>query len=226
MSLIEAKGIVLEAIELAERPQSDYTRMWKLLVNEYRNLNLYHINNVRFRKVEMSNQKIIVYPDDMIKLLGCYVPYQGEIVKLSKKKLVPTTSLQSGVTIRDVEDGEGEAIKVDVLGKVAKPHNVFGYYYDYKRERYIVFMTESRTEVILAYQTNGLTAGDTLIPLEYKNALLYGMLYKDILLRKNTQWRTQEVKMLYDEEIRKLSIPEFNYEDFADAWIGTNTVTR
>ena len=226
MSLIEAKGIVLEALEIAQLPQNDYTRMWKFLVNEYRDLNLFHINNVKFVKTEMDNQHIIYYPDDLIKLIAVYIPYNGEVVKLSKKNLVPTTSLQAGETIRDVEDGEGEAVLVDQVGKVAKPHNVFGYYYDYKRERYIVFLTESKTEVILAYQTNGLTANDTLIPLEYKNALLYGMLYKDALFRKNTQWRTSELKALHDEEKRKLSIVEFDYETFADAWMNPNTVTR
>lgn len=226
MSLIEAKGIVLEAIELAERPQNDYRRMWNLLVNEYRDLNMYHINNVRFKKEVMSNQKIITYPPDMLKLIAVYVPYNGEIVKLSRKGLVPTISTQYGKEIRDAEDGENEALLVDVDGYVAKPHNVFGYYYDYKRERYIVFVTDERTEVILAYNTNGLTSENTLIPLEYKNALLYGILHKDSLFRKNPQWRIGELKQLHDEEVRKLSMAEFDYEDFADVWINSNTVTR
>ena len=226
MSLVAAKGIVLEALELAQLPPSDYGRMWKFLVNEYRDLNLYHINNVRFKKEEMDNQYMIMYPEDCIRVVSVYVPYNGETVKLSRRKLVPTTSIQYGKTIRDPEDGENEALLIDKTGKVAVPHNEFGYYYDYKRERYMVFVTDARTEVILAYQTNGLTANDTTIPLEFKNALLYGILYKDALFRKNTQWRTGELKQLCDDEKRKLTTIDFDYETFADVWMTPNVATR
>jgi len=225
-NLIEAKAIVLEAIELAQLPQSAYGRLWKMLVNEYRDLNLYAINNVKFSKVAMDNNKIIYYPDDMVKLIAVYVPYNGEMVKLTKRRLVPTTSLTNGVVNRNVEDGENEPVSIEIRGRGAVPHNPFGYYYDYKHERYLAFVTESRTEVVLGYQTSGMSSQDTLIPVECKNALLWGIIYKDTLMSKNPQWKTQDVYRLHQDELDKLRKIDFDYELFADSWLNPNQVTR
>jgi hypothetical protein len=226
MSLIEAKSVVLEIMQHLDSPDSHYWKIWSKVVNVYRTLHLYHSHNVRLNKYVMDNNKIIYYPDDMLELVTCYIPYEGQMVRLTPKKIVPTISRFMGNDIRNEEDGEGEAIAVSTMGYKAKPHNIFGYYYDYKKERYIAFLTEERTEVILAYKTSGLTSDDTLIPEEFKNALIWGVVYQEVLLSKNTMWRTQEVKAMYDEEVRMLRKPTYDVNALLDVWLNGATLNR
>lgn len=226
MSLIEAKSVVLEVMQYMELPESSYWKVWSKLVNVYRDVNLHHSPVVKISKEVMNNNKVIFYPDDMIDLIDCYVPYNGEMAPLTPKKIIPTQSLTMGIEHRDIEDGEGEQIRVSGRGYSAKPSNPHGYYNDYKDGRYIVFLTENRSEVILAYKTSGLSADNTLIPAEYKNALLWGTIYQETLMSKTTQWRTQEVKQEYDNALSLIRKPKFNVNAFLDAWLNGATLHR
>ena len=224
--LVEAKSVVLEIMQHLESPESHYWKIWSKVINVYRELHLHHTHNISLKKETMNNNSIIFYPDDMVELVRCYVPYEGELVALTPKKIVPTVSRQMGVDVLNIEDGEGEAIYISTKGYKAKPANPFGYYYDYKKERYIKFLVDSRREVILAYKTSGLSTDDTLIPIELKNALVWGVIYQEVLLSKTTMWRTQEVKALFDEYKGTIKKPTFDVNAFLDSWLNGATLNR
>jgi hypothetical protein len=226
MALISAKSVVLEIKDNLRAPEGDYWRIWNMLVNVYRDVNLYHTQEARLSKQTMDNNYIIYYPDDMVDLVSVYVPYEGKMVRLTPSNIVPTTSLQMGETVLNVEDGEGEAIRTSVSGYKAKPFNPFGYYYNYKKGRYIKFLVESRTEVILAYKTTGLTTDDTFIPVEYKNALIWGVIYQETLLGRNSMWRTQDVEKMYNNALMLIKRPKFDVEAFLDVWLNGATLNR
>lgn len=225
-SLIEAKSIVLEVLDLAKLPEEEYSRVWRLLINVYRDMNLNHISNVKMSKQAMDSNHIVYYPDDMLELVKIYVPYRGRLEPLTETNIVPTVSLRMGRLENNLEDGEGEAIAVETRGMMAKPHNMMGYYYNYKYERYIKFLVESRTEVLLAYKTSGLSTDDTLIPAECKNAIIWNVIYEDTLLSKNPQWKTGEVRLKAENELVKLRRVSFDYDAFITAWIKPLTPTR
>ena len=224
--LVEAKSVVLEIMQHLESPDSHYWKIWSKVINVYRELHLHHTHNITMSKETMNSNFIVYYPDEMVELVRCYVPYEGVMTPLTPKKIVPTVSRQMGVDVLDLEDGEGEPISISTSGYKAKPANPFGYYYDYKKERYIKFLVESRSEVILAYKTTGLSTDDTLIPIELKNALVWGVIYQEVLLSKTTMWRTQEVKMLFEEYKASIKKPTFDVNAFLDAWLNGATLNR
>lgn len=224
--LVEAKSIVLEAMMLMGKPQSDFPMVFQHLVNGYRELRMYHISNVTYKKTSMDSQRIVEYPDDMVRLLGVYVPYHGEIVRLTQRPLVPTTSLQYGKRVRDVEDGEGEGVAQTTVGSNARSANVFGYYMDDKENRIILCLTEARTEVVVAYVSSGLTPNDTLISVEYKEALVNYIMWRDALMRKDNMNYVAMLDKVYNEGLRMLEKPVISYEDMASVWITGKTVDR
>ena len=226
MSTVQAKSVVLEILRKLELPDSHYWKVWDSVVNVYRSINLHHAHFPRIKKEVMDNNRIIYYPSDMVELIKCYVPYQGKLEELTPTNIVPTVSQQMGMVVRNVEDGEGEAIHVGHRGMKSKPQNPFGYYYDYKKERYIAFLVQDRSEVMLAYKTSGLTSDDTLIPVELKNALLWGVIYEEVLLSRNTMWRTQEVKRMYDDALALVRKPSVNMKALVEAWVGGATLNR
>lgn len=226
MSLVTAKSVVLDIMRKARMPEEEYFRTWGMVVDVYRDMHLNHVDSVKVSKAAMNNNRIIFYPSDMIELVGCYVPYHGEMVALSPKKLVPTYSRRLGANVLNLEDGEGEPVRVGGRGYKAEPHNEFGYYYNYTHERYIRFETDYRSEVMLAYKTSGLSEDDTLIPVQYKNALFWGVVQMDTLLSRNPQWRAQEVGRKYEDELSKLRMQHFDHHMLVEAWIRSATPTR
>lgn len=226
MNTVEAKSVVIEILRKLQLPDSHYWRVWDSVVNVYREINLHHAHFPRIKKEVMDNNRMIYYPSDMVELISCYVPYQGKMEELTPTNIVPTVSQQMGVTIRDIEDGEGEAIHVGYRGMKAKPQNPFGYFYDYKKERYIVFLVEDRSEVMLAYKTSGLTSDDTLIPIELKNALMWGVIHEETLLSKTTQWRTSDVERKFEKALSMVRKPSVNMKALVEAWIGGATLNR
>ena len=63
-SLIEAKSIVLEVLDLAKLPEEEYSRVWRLLINVYRAMNLNNIPNAKMSKEAMDSNHIVTNPDD------------------------------------------------------------------------------------------------------------------------------------------------------------------
>lgn len=222
--LVEVKSMVVETLMLTGRPQSDFPIIFQHFVNGYRELRKYHISNVTYRKMPMDGQKMLDYPDDMVRLLGVYIPYHGEIVKLTQKPLVPTTSMIYGQKVRNVEDGEGEALSVSK--NPGESQNAFGYYMDDKDNRVLIFLTEARTEVVVAYISSGLSAESSLISVEYKEALTNYVMWRDALMRKDNMNYVQILKKVYDDSVRMLEKPTISYEDMASVWIVGKTVNR
>ena len=100
--LIEARDLVNEALMLTNRPQSDYGVIFQHLVNGFRELNKNSATSVKYQKMTMDSQRMIDYPEDLVELKYVFVPYHGEIKPLTRKPLVPTTSLIHGGRVRNI----------------------------------------------------------------------------------------------------------------------------
>jgi hypothetical protein len=223
---IEAKSIVTEALMLTGRPQSDFPVIFQHLVNGYRELRKYHVENVTYEKTIMDGQKIVEYPKSMVRLLGVYVPMAGEIARLTRKPLVPTVSLMYGKRVRNLEDGEGEPIDVSTQGNRAVSMNNLGYYMEDKENRIIICLTSTRTEVILAYVHSGLDPDNTSISVEYKESLMNYILWRDALMRKDNMNYVAMLEKVYSDGVRMLEKPVISYEDMASVWIVGKTISR
>jgi len=224
--IIKANDLVNEALMLTRRPQSDYGLVFQHLVNGYRELNTHQAVGVKYEKKQMDGQRMVDYPEDLVELKYVFVPYHGQPQKLTRKPLVPTTSLMYGERRRNVEDGENEPISIQTRGNHALPHNVFGYYMQNDAERWIIFLTDSRSEVVLAYTTNGLSADNKYIPTAYKEVLLNYIIWRDAFFAKENMNYILEAKRTYTDSLRELEKPNVNYEDFVDAWVVNKTVGR
>jgi hypothetical protein len=71
-----------------------------------------------------------------------------------------------------------------------------------------------------------LTTDDTFIPVEYKNALIWGVIYQETLLGRNSMWRTQDVEKMYNNALMLIKRPKFDVEAFLDVWLNGATLNR
>lgn len=224
--IVRAKDLVNEALLLTRRPQSDYGLVFQHLVNGYRELNTHQAVGVKYSKETMDSQRMVDYPDDLVELRYVFIPYHGQPQKLTRTPLVPTTSLMYGERRRNVEDGENEPIPIQTRGSQAEPHNPFGYYMQDDANRWIIFLTDSRTEVVLAYTTSGLSSEDRYIPAAYKEVLINYIVWRDAFLGKESISYVQQAERIYNDSLRRIEKPNVNYDDFVNVWVVSKTVGR
>lgn len=204
LALVSIRDVVRETIFLAEESEDKYKKFLQLAINGYREFNKHHYNNTKRVKLTLDSNKIVPYPNDMIKCVAIYTHKDGEYLRLSKKDtMVDTTSLQSGVVLRDKDDGEGEDIRVNAYGFVGGIINEYGFYTEDKRNARFIFLTDRVTEVIIDYITNGISSDDDKIPVMCKQALQAWMLWQNALYdRRYNLGEKQVYKKNYDDEIR------------------------
>lgn len=180
--LVSIKDIVRETLWFAKRgdAESNYKRFVQYAINGYRELNEHHFKNTKRVKLEMDDNHIIPFPDDMIKAVNIYIPLEGRYVRLTREDtMVDTTSLQAGVIVRDEDDGENEDIKVVVAGFRGGITNEYGYYTEDIRNSRFIFLTDYRTEVILDYISNGISTTDDAIPVMCKDAIQKYLIWQE-----------------------------------------------
>lgn len=210
--------------------ESDYTRMVQIAIDGYRELNLTVLPEGRnVEKFTMDTNYIIYMPDDLIMVNRICVPLDGLLWPLTNnEKIVPTTSLVGGAETLDTEDGEG--VDITSLGSAYSTRggrNTEGYFkVDYKKRR-IIFRNVNRTEVLLDYNTSGVSLTETTyIPTYAKIALeayirLY-MEYNNPIPNPNTIAIFQD---LYNTQKSICRGIKFSLTDFLDSIYRTYSPT-
>lgn len=171
-ALVSIKEIVKETLWFAGKGESEYKKFLQYAINGFRELNKHHYNNAKQAKLQMDSNFIIPYPMDMVKDVAIYVPVNGEFKRLTNKNsLVNTVSLQSGVEVRNTDDGENASILTRTTGYQPGIHNTYGYYTADNRNKRFIFVTNYRTEVILSYISNGISSDNDEVSTIVKEAL-------------------------------------------------------
>lgn len=205
-ALISIREVVRETLFLTKNDDSEYKRFLQYAINGFREMNKHHYKNTKRTKLTMDSNYIIPFPSDMVLCVNIYIPLNGEYVRLTKKDtIVDTTSLQSGVVVRNTDDGENEDILITTSGFKGGALNSYGYYTEDKRNARFIFLTNYRTEVIVDYITNGISTDDDNIPTMCKQALQAWIKWQNALDdRKYNLGEKQIYKQNWDEEIRML----------------------
>ena len=203
-------------------PESKAVQVMQMVIDGYRELNLVVCDEGRVRELRtMDDNYIINLPDDLLKLNDIYIPYQNGIWSLSRREDIPIiTDTELGAEIipdewgggRDISHGQGLAFQ-STGGR-----NYEGYYVVDTDKRRIHFRNVNRSEVMLDYNTSGISRIDvTYIPMTIKPALeAYVMMeasaYAIIPLAEYELHRDR-----YERQKAILRMLDFNFTAFTDA---------
>ena len=182
--LVSLKALVQSALWQAKRPPSDYRRFFEFAYRGYRELRLHHVQEgVKFVKATPSTINTINFPEDMVDFVGIGVPVSGKVIWLTRDDdIVITTTLVGALETQDSDAEEG----VDILDAAATNLytkggiNLDGYYKIDWENRRIMLNSVTRTEVILAYRSSGVSVtGETYIPVKFENVLIAWIMWQD-----------------------------------------------
>lgn len=211
-------GILMKA----DIPEGRSVSVKQFVIDGYRELNLVVADEGRIQKLfTMDSNLIINMPDDLIDLKDVYVPRDNGIWSLTRRKEIPViTETYVGAEIIPEDWGEGRDIVhgEGIYYQTKGGRNTYGYYNaDYKKRR-IFFRNVDRSEVLLDYNTSGISRTDiTYIPMSIKGALeayvmmemaAYGIIPK-------TSWELH--KRRYEDQKSILRMLDFNFTAFTDA---------
>jgi hypothetical protein len=158
---------------------------WALLaMDAYRHLRLFSLNEPVYVKLTPDALNRVSLPTDYIGFVNIYVPVGGKLVSLTRDdQIVPTLSGLTGAETLDSTDGEGVSIADEPYAgyMTVGGYNVDGYYTLDEERRKIILVDLSRTEVVLAYISTGVSSTDTFIPMEAVPAMEAHMIWNDKL---------------------------------------------
>lgn len=221
-ALATIREIVDGILFKANLPEGRAVQIKQMVIDGYRELNLVVRDEGQVVKLfTMDDNYIILMPDDLIKLNDVFVPKNNALWSLTRRKEIPIiTETLAGAEVvpedwgggRDIPHGEG------VVFQTKGGRNYEGYYTVDYTDRKIIFRNVNRSEVMLDYNTSGLSRVDvTYIPMEAKSALeAYVMM--ELAVYQIIPIQTYELhKRRYDDQKSILRMLEFNFTAFTDA---------
>jgi len=213
--------VVKKAIHRGRLPLSEYKLVFGLCMDGMRDLNLYTVKGERIQWLSMTDTNCINLPSDYLSFIKLGVPIGGRLWSFSYDgSIIAPTTMSNGVETLDATKGEGVSA---VQGKfnpdgTSVPYNSSGYNstgghnnynftFDLENRR-LVLDGIDRTQVLLVYKSNGISAsGETLLSATYEEALLSFISWKLAVGQKNMSW-SQSGKQEYYEECNKLKFLE------------------
>lgn len=211
-------GILLKA----GIPDGRSVQVKQMVIDGYKELNLILLDEGRVVELyEMDENFIILMPDDLVTLNDIYVPKNNAIWSLTRRKEIPLiteTVLGSEVIPDDWGGGKDIPNGMGVAFQTTGGRNYEGYYTIDEVKRRILFRNVSRSEVMLDYNSSGISRTNvTFIPMAAKAALeAYVMM--ELAVYNIIPINTYPLhKKRYEEQKSILRMIDFNFTEFTDA---------
>lgn len=207
LGLTTLKDIALKEIHRNRLPMSEYKLIIGLIADGMRDLKLFTMKGSNAVRLKMNIINCIELPEDYLSFISLSVPYRGRLFTMTEDKMIVSPmSISNGIDVLNKDKGEG--IFTDSL--VSESYNSGGGQNDYKyhievNNRRIVIDGFSRTEVTLAYKSNGISqSGATLIPSVAEESLLSWVDWKRAKGNKEALSTILNLEKDYNAECYKL----------------------
>jgi len=209
---ISLKHLVQEILLETGREEGFRKKCTHFVINGIRDLNTYHIDNIKTTKVTCNDIGIIDMPTDYVSFRGLSMTDGGLTWTLTRRDdLIRTTTELDGEETLDSDIGEGVSIDTGTDYGYATVGGKNDYYFtiDERNTRFIVRPLPSTTRTFfLQYTSSGLDLNEgnaITVPVKVKDALKCYVLYKEALYNdKGNKSFAGLYKSEYREEISKL----------------------
>lgn len=217
------RDIVKKALWQAKRPKTDKMRFLEFAIDGIRELRLYHVREgIKITKNTLSDINTIDFPSDMEDYICLGIPINGELWTLTRRDtIIRTTTTVDSVETLDSDDGEGVAIDDSQPMSMAARGgvNLHGYYYaDWEEKRFVV-NSNSRSEILLYYISNGISSSDdsVYIPKKFVPALISYMVWQDACFVAGQEGRAQYLEQQWEKRKHELKESEMpSIDEIAD----------
>lgn len=197
---VSLKDLVKEIIFETDRDEGFYKKCMHHVINGLREMNKFHINNVRTVRVTCSPVGIIPLAGDYIQLVGIYVAYRDTLYPLTRRDDMITP-----------ENESGDAAYLDTGGNYSYAtvgaKNDYYYTVEERDNRIVVANIPTRT-VYIQYISSDVGYRDSRnnhVPIRLKEALKWYVLYKDALASDYGDKKLVGLyKREYEEEVSKI----------------------
>ena len=225
-NLITISEIVNGLMFKSKLPDGEEIRIKQLVLDGYRELNLTTLPYGRAQYLgDMNENYVLDMPVDLDSVKDIFVPANNSMWSLTRREDIPRILTESG----DIPEGwgDGDNIRDDGIYYGSRGGvNTEGYYIEDYVNRRIIFRNIERSEVLLDYNTSGITKdGTTYIPASVKGALeAYVM-----MMLAFYEIKSPRLHALYEKEFNKqkgiLRMKDFNYTEFIDGVYNTITAS-
>ena len=226
--LVTLKSIVQSALWQGKRDKGNYFRFFELAVDGLRELRLHHVKEgVKLTKVTPGLLNEVDFPEDMIDFIAIGVPVDGKFVSFTRDNdIILTTTLDGLIETQDEDVGEGVNVsdKISYGLNARGGVNLDGYYnIDYQNRR-ILLNSTTRTDVVLAYSSSGVSvSGETYVPVKYKGALLAWIIWQDARYDEKKLKLSEYYELQYNKEVLRLD-EGYTIDEYLDALMSTYTM--
>lgn len=191
-----------------------YKKFFHHIINGVRELNKFHYDNVKTTKVTCNSIGVIDFPSDYVNFVNISMNFGGLLYPLTRQDaIVRTTTLVNGAETLDSSIGEGVSLDKGANYRYSTLGAKNDYYYTIvERDNSIIVVNTPTRTFFLQYISSGIDledGNDTQIPQKIKEALKQYVMYKNILMDKDSDKRLIQIyKQEYNEEVSKLKFLE------------------
>lgn len=197
----------------------DYSFIEQIVIENFIDLNIWHLNNMEVVYLRMSEAKTVDLPADYVDYSKIGIPVAGKLKILTQNKgiLLPR-KFEDGEDVGNADDVTGTVQGLPfidhykggqfVAGLYGLPGGLAGAYFDIDREtRKIIFSgSVPRGEIVLEYISTGVSIeGGTIIPREaapaLRNYAIWQLIEHDSTVAMNEKERK---KAQYEEALNEL----------------------
>jgi len=203
---ITLKQMTQEILFETGREQGFYKRCMHHVINGVRDLNLFHVDNVKTSKHNANALGVISMPTDYVNLVALSMTDGGQMFTLTRNdKLIRTTTNDA----LDTDIGEGVAIDTGINRGYKTTGGKNDYYYtiDERNNTFIIRPLPAITKTFfLQYVSSGVdlaTGTSTQIPQKLKESLKYYVLLNEAIMHDKGDKRL--VGMYEDQHEKALS---------------------
>lgn len=197
-----------------------YSFLEQICIEQYTDLNLWHLDNVEVVYLRMSEAKTVDLPADYVDYQKIGIPINGKLrVLTNHKKILLPRQFEDGEPVGNTDTGVGAISEMVyfadhfrggqfVAGLYGVPGGLDQAYYRIDREERTIVFSGSipRAEVVLEYTSSGVgLQGTTVIPREavpaLRNYLLWQLVENDPKVSATEKERKKEQ---YEEQVNAL----------------------
>jgi len=201
------KAVTAKFLSRTQRPLSDYKRAVSIVIDGYRDINLFHLGNARKVVLRMNDIGCIELPDDYQAFISLGVPYNGGYWTLTKDgSLLSPQSEANGVEVLDttINEGINRGIGTNVGYDSSGGQNDLSYLPE-EQNRRIIINGVANTSVTLTYKSSGISmTEETAIPSYTENALLAWTRWKfaenEASYTQGARYSAPMNKVMYEED--------------------------
>jgi len=217
------RDVVKKALWQAKRPKTDKMRFLEFAIDGLREMRLYHVREgIKVQKSTPDSINTVDFPEDMEDYVAVGIPINGELWTLTRRDtIITTTTTVDEAETLDSTDGEGVAIDdsqpLTFAGRGGM--NVHGYYYaDWENRRFVI-NSNSRTEILIYYISNGVDTTDdgVYVPKKYVPALISYIVWQDACFVEGKEMRAQYLEQQWEKRKHELKEAEMpSIDEIAD----------